>query len=102
MLSGKEYDAVKENRYKEIKEAFDKILKEHKGIPNIKGFQKAIRDIKKKIKAIENGSCFAKDDDEVRQAEIAMARRSGELKAYEETLATIKKRIKEACKEDAA
>lgn len=102
MLSSKEYDAVKENRYKEMMEAFDKVLKEHKGIPNVKGFEKAIRDTKKKIKAIENGSCFAKDDEEVRQAEVAMARRSGELQAYEETLASIKKRIKEACKEDAA
>lgn len=102
MLSGKEYDAVKENRYKEMKEAFDKVLKGYKGIPNIKGFQKAIRDTKEKIKALENGLCFAKDDVEVRQAEVAMARRSGELQAYEETLASIKKRIKEVCKEDAA
>lgn len=97
MLTSKEYDAVKENRYKEMKEAIDKVLKEHKGIPNIKGFEKAIRDTKKKIKAIEFGSCFANDDEQVRQAEIAMARRSGELQAYEETLASIKKRIKEAC-----
>lgn len=102
MLTSKEYDAVKEDRYKEMKEALDNILKEHKGIPNIKGFEKAIRDTKKKIKAIENGSCFAKDDEEVRQAEIAMAKRSGELQAYEETLSYINKRIKEVCKDDAA
>lgn len=102
MLTSKEYDAVKENRYNEMKEALDKVLNEHKGIPNIKGFEKAIRETKKKIKAIENGSCFAKDDEEVRQAEIAMAIRSGELQAYEETLASIKKRIKEVCKDDAA
>lgn len=102
MLTSKEYDVVKENRYNEMKEALDKVLKEHKGIPNIKGFEKAIRETKKKIKAIENGSCFAKDDEEVRQSEIAMAIRSGELQAYEETLASIKKRIKEVCKDDAA
>ena len=102
MLTNKEYDAAKENRYKEMKEALDNLLKEYKGIPNIKGFEKIIRETKKKIKAIENGSCFAKDDEEVRQAEIAMARRSGELQAYEEILASIKKRIKGVCKEDAA
>lgn len=102
MLTSKEYDAVKDNRYKEMKEALDELLKVYKGIPNLKGFEKIIRETKKKIKAIENGSCFAKDDEEVRQAEIATARRSGELQAYEETLASIKKRIKGVCKEDAA
>ena len=102
MLTSKEYDAVKENRYNEMTESLNKVLKEHKGIPNINSFEKAIRETKKKIKAIENGSCFAKDDEEVRQAEIAMAIRSGELQAYVETLASIKKRINEVCKDDAA
>lgn len=100
MLSGKEYDAVKENRYKEMKEAFDKVLKEYKGIPNIKGFQKAIRDTKNKIKALENGLCFAKDDEEVRQAEVAMARRCGELQVYTEIRSMVKKRIKEVCEKE--
>ena len=100
MLSGKEYDAVKENRYKEMKEAFDKVLKEYKGIPNIKGFQKAIRDTKEKIKALENGLCFAKDDEEVRQAEVAMARRCGELQVYTEIRSMVKKRIKEVCEKE--
>lgn len=102
MLTSKEYDAAKENRYKEMKEALDNLLKVYKGIPNIKGFEKIIRETKKKIKTIENGFCFAKDDEEVRQAEIAMARNRGELQAYEETLASIKKCIKGVCKEDAA
>ena len=100
MLSGKEYDAVKENRYKEMKEAFDKVLKEYKGIPNIQGFQKAIRDTKNKIKALENGLCFAKDDEEVRQAEVAMARRCGELQVYTEIRSMVKKRIKEVCEKE--
>ena len=79
MLSIKEYDAIKEGRYRELKEAFDKLLAVYEGVPSVKGFDKVIRDTKKRIKALEVGSAFAKDDEEVKQAEIAMARRCGEL-----------------------
>lgn len=101
MLSIKEYDAIKEGRYKELKEAFDKLLAVYEGVPSVKGFDKVIRDTKKRIKALEVGSAFAKDDEEVKQAEIAMARRCGELQVYTEIRSMVKKRIKEVCETEA-
>lgn len=47
MLSIKEYDAIKEGRYRELKEAFDKLLAVYEGVPSVKGFDKVIRDTKK-------------------------------------------------------
>lgn len=94
MLTTEQYDEIKNKQYTSKKKSLDNLLASG-GIPNIKAFNKVIKDLKNRINIVENGSAFAQDLEEVTKAEVALANLSGELMAFEETLKEIKRKIKE-------
>ena len=63
-------------------------------IPNIKAFKAAIKDLTKRIKLVACKMQFACSDEEVRLAEAAVARLSGQRDAYVEVLADINAKLR--------
>ena len=88
-------DEIRLSAYKTIKEKLDMLFASG-GIPNISGFQKTIRDLRKRIKLIDSGTqFFANNLDDVEKAQLQTARLSGQLQAYEEKYDRIKSKLKE-------
>lgn len=92
-----DYKDYEERTYKHNKETLDKML-EGPGIPNVKGFEKEIRDVNKRLKLLEAGAQLPQSAEQLESAYKAMARLRGQQRALKETLASIKARIKEVCK----
>ena len=77
-------DETKASAYQNIKEQLDNLFAKG-GIPSIKGFQKVIRDLRKRIKLLEAGCpFFATSEADVEKTNLAIARLSGQLQAYKE------------------
>lgn len=88
-------EEMRQSAYQTIKAQLDKAFAGG-GIPNVKAFQKAIRDLKKRIKLLDCGtSFFACSLDDIEKVQLQTARLSGQLQAYQERYDWIKTRLKE-------
>ena len=88
-------EETRKSAYESIKQQLDRVFSKG-GIPNLNGFRKILRDLRKRIKTIENGALmFAQSLDEVRKAELAIANLQGQLDAYKERFDWIVKKIKQ-------
>lgn len=70
------------------------------GIPNIKAIESQIRDLRKRIKTIDNGLATAGEATAARGYE-ALAMLTGRLKAYEKFLSDIRKKMQETERDEA-
>ena len=70
------------------------------GIPDIKSIEKQIRDLHKRIKTLENGLATA-GEDTIGRAYDALASLTGRMKAYEQFLSDIRKKMRETERDDA-
>ncbi|MBQ8969176.1 MAG: hypothetical protein IJ064_05545 [Bacteroidaceae bacterium] len=88
-------EETRQSAYQNIKANLDNLFSKG-GIPNIKGFQKTIRDLKKRINLLETGTqFFATSLEDVAKAELAVARLNGQLQAYQERYNWIQAKLKE-------
>lgn len=87
----------KNESYQNIKGQLDKILVPGV-IPNIKGIKKIIATLKKRIKILETGTMFfCNSDDQFEKSQLAIARLSGELQAYQERYNEIQEKLRQNC-----
>lgn len=88
-------EETRKTAYQSIKSQLDSIFSKG-GIPNVKAFQKIIRDLKKRIKLLESGTeFFACSLEDVEKAEVRIATLSGQLEAYQERYNWIQAKLKE-------
>ena len=94
--------------YDREEEVYDKVLSGLRdalnnnvgSIPNIKAIEKQIRDLRRRIKTVENGLATTSADN-VAQGFDALALLTGRVKAYEQFLSDLKKKMREAERDDA-
>jgi hypothetical protein len=88
-------EEIKASAYKSIKEQLDSLFAKG-GIPNLRAFQKIIRDLRKRIKLLDGGTAFfARSLEDVEKAQLQSARLSGQLQAYKERYDWIRAKLKE-------
>lgn len=88
-------EEMKQSSYQCIKDELEKAFASG-AMPNVKGFKKVIASLKKRMKLVESGtSFFARSQEDVTRAELAVARLSGQLQAYQEKLNMITEKLKQ-------
>lgn len=94
--------------YDREEEVYDKVLSGLRdalnnnvgSIPNIKAIEKQIRDLRRRIKTVENGLATTSADN-VAQGFDALALLTGRMKAYEQFLSDLRKKMRETERDDA-
>ena len=94
--------------YDREEEVYDKVLSGLRdalnnnvgSIPNIKAIEKQIRDLRRRIKTVENGLATTSADN-VAQGFDALALLTGRVKAYEQFLSDLRKKMRETERDDA-
>lgn len=94
--------------YDREEEVYDKVLSGLRdalnnnvgSIPNIKAIEKQIRDLRRRIKTVENGLATTSADN-VAQGFDALALLTGRVKAYEQFLSDLSKKMRETERDDA-
>lgn len=95
------YDYDREDEVRDqVLTGLRKTLDNGSGIPNIKAIESQIRDLRKRIKTIDNGLATAGEATAARGYE-ALAMLTGRLKAYEKFLSDIRKKMQEAERDEA-
>lgn len=94
-----DYDREDDVTSKVLAELRD-VLAKGNGIPNIKAIESQIRDLKKRVKVVEDGLSIASGDTVVKGFET-LATLNGRLNAYEQFLGELRTRMKETERDDA-
>lgn len=95
-MTSEQYNEIQKIVYRDLKDNFDKKMSEGY-LPNVSGIKKEILSLKRKIKRVTDGACFARNMEEVDKTEHILARLMGQLKAYQDILSNVNERIKEVC-----
>ena len=96
-----QYDYDREDEVRDqVLTGLRKALGNGSGIPNIKAIESQIRDLRKRIKTIDNGLATAGEATAARGFET-LAMLTGRLKAYEKFLSDIRKKMQETERDEA-
>lgn len=96
-MTTEEYNDIQQKEYTLHKESFGQKLAEG-FLPNVAGIKKEISSLKRRIKRVVDGSCFARNLEEVEKTELVLARLKGRLKAYQEIMTDVNNKINSVCK----
>jgi len=86
---------IKQESYNSIKNQLDAAIA-NGSLLSLNGLKKVIRDLRKRIKNVEQGVVFALSLEEVNKAELVIAMLQGQCQAYQERLDWMNERIKAA------
>lgn len=88
-------EEIRLKAYNTIKQQLDAAFSQG-GIPNIKQFRKTIKDLKRRIGILIDGTeLFARSEEDVEKAARGVANLSGQLEAYQERYDWIMRKLKE-------